>query len=74
MIVYLKTSPSPFYFFRRATKDYWKWRDTILCTITPSLHPKAAPKRSLMTKFDHFCEFKIGSITPPLRHVEEVDL
>lgn len=36
--------------------------------------PKSSTKKSLMTKFDHFCEFKIGSITESLRQVEEEDL
>lgn len=36
--------------------------------------PESSTKKSFMTKFDHFCEFKIGSITESLREVEEVDL
>lgn len=63
-------SPSPFYYFRKSSKRLLQMERHCSCTIAPSLHPKAAPKRPPTTKFDQFCEFKIGAVTPPLRHVE----
>ena len=74
MIVYLQTVtllPPLSIISGRAIKRLLQMkRDTVHYLITPSLDMKAALKGSHTMKLDHFCGFKIDSVTLQLRHEE----
>lgn len=64
-------SPSPFYYFRWSNKKVMtkeRRRGSYITTL--SLDAKAALEGSHAITLDHFCGFKIDSITLQLRHEE----